>query len=168
MSDPIEPTDPNDPEDKEHFGEASLGEAQAENAPNDPEMLEDVDSPGAATGSDEELTDMPAIEPARSTATAIEEEEAAGIEAGAIGGSGGADGVPEADRPLAESGEGESEGFEQSEDALVEAASHGDPAGNPIGDRFTPEEAASEGLASYGEADEVDVSEDDQVDDEEE
>lgn len=115
--------------------------------------------------SESELTDVPALEPAPSDATLIEEEEAAAAEAGAIGGISGEEGLPEAERPLAEAGEGEAEGFEQSEQALVEAASHGDPAGHPLGDRFTPEEAASEGLATYGEADHVDVSEDDQNED---
>lgn len=161
MSD--DPNAPQTPEDHEHFGEASLGEAQADEAPSDPEMLSDGDGE-TAPDSDAELTDLPAIEPAPGTAEAIEEEAAAAAEAGAIGGAGGAEGVPESERPLAESGEGEAEGFEQAEEALVEAASHGDPAGNPIGDRFTPEEAASEDLASYGEADHVKVSEDDQSD----
>ncbi|MEO7198426.1 MAG: hypothetical protein ABIZ50_08130 [Solirubrobacterales bacterium] len=92
---------------------------------------------------------------------ADEEEEAAAAEAAAIGGVTGDEGIPDAERPLIEAGEGEAEGFEQSEAALIEAASHGDPAGNPLGDRFTPEDAESEGLSTYGEADHVDVSEDD-------
>lgn len=152
-------SDENDPADKEHFGEASLGEAQAESAPDDPEML--TDESGDAPDSDEALTNAPALEPAPVDATAIEQEQAAAAEAGAIGGSSGNEDLPEAERPLAEAGEGEAEGFEQSEEALIDAASHGDPAGNPLGDRFTPEDAASEGLATYGEADHVDVSEDD-------
>jgi hypothetical protein len=62
--------------------------------------------------------------------------------------------------PLIEAGEGEAEGFELAEQELVESASHGDPSGSPLGDRFTPEEAESEGLAEYGEADREHVSED--------
>lgn len=147
--------------DQEHHGEASLGEAQADDAPNDPEMLED----GEATDPDEELTDVPALEPAATDASVDAAEEAAAAEAGAIGGIGGEEALPEAERPLAEAGEGEAEGFEQSEQALIEGASHGDPAGNPLGDRFTPEEADAEDLPTYGEADEVDVSEDDLNDD---
>ena len=107
------------------------------------------------------LTDVPAFEPAPTDALEIEAEEEAAEEAGAIGGVSGEEGLPEAERPLAEAGEGEAEGFEQSEAALIEAASHGDPAGNPLGDRFTPEEAGAEGLSTHGEADQVNVSEDD-------
>jgi len=62
-----------------------------------------------------------------------EQEQEAAAEAGRIGGSpGGAayveDGeeVDPAQVPLMESGEGEAEGFEQSEEALIQNASHGD------------------------------------------
>ena len=79
----------------------------------------------------EELTDVPAFEPAPTDALEIEAEEEAAEEAGSIGGVSGEEGLPEAERPLAEAGEGEAEGFEQSEAALIEAASHGDPAGQP-------------------------------------
>lgn len=150
-------SDDNDPADKEQFGEASLGEAQAEDAPNDPEMLTD----GGGAGLDEELTDVPALEPARSDDTAIEQEEAAAAEAGSIGGVSGEEGLPEAERPLAEAGQGEAEGFEQSEETLIEAASHGDSGASPLGDRFTPEDAGAEDLSTHGEADHVEVSEDD-------
>jgi hypothetical protein len=150
LSDPI---DPNAPEDRENFGEASLGEAQSESDfdPLDPDEKGD---------GDEELTDVPALEPDPSEATVIEAEEEAAAEAGAIGGVTGERDLPEAERPLAEAGEGEAEGFEEAEADLIEAASHGDAAGNPLGDRFTPEEAESEGLAEYGEADQEHVSED--------
>jgi hypothetical protein len=54
-----------------------------------------------------------------------EEEEAAAAEAARIGGKGGAEEVTdEAERPLAEAGEGESEGFEQAERDLVEHATN--------------------------------------------
>jgi hypothetical protein len=61
-----------------------------------------------------------------------EQEEDAAAEAAAIGGRVSSerpplDGGPdEAERPLAEAGEGESEGFEEAETALAEHASHGD------------------------------------------
>jgi hypothetical protein len=145
--------------DQENFGEAGLGDAQAENAPNDPEMLEDTDAEDAS-GSDD-LTDVPAFEPAPSDATAIEEEEAAAEEAGAIGGHTPSQGLDPAEQAVSEGGEGEAEGFELAEEELIESASHGTPAGNPLGDRYPAEESASEDLASYGEADHVEVSEDD-------
>jgi hypothetical protein len=51
----------------------------------------------------------------------IEREEAeAAREAGQIGGRSGMEDVPEEERPLAESGEGESEGFEQAEELREE------------------------------------------------
>ncbi len=110
---------------------------------------------------DKELTDVPAFEPAPADAIEIAAEEDAAAEAGAIGGVSGEEGLPEAERPLAEAGEGEAEGFEQAEEALIEAASHGDSPANPLVDRFTPEDAESEGLAEYGEADHVDIGDDD-------
>lgn len=146
-------SDPNDPADREHFGEASLGEAEAE-TDADPSDESDPYPP------DEELPDVPALEPMPTDDTLDEAEEEAAAEAGAIGGAQPNPGLSEAERPLAEGGEGESEGFELAEDALVESASHGDPSGSPLGDRFTPEEAESKDLSSYGEADDEHVSED--------
>jgi hypothetical protein len=61
-----------------------------------------------------------------------QQEEAAAAEAARIGGQVSsepvaAEGEPnEAERPLAEAGQGEGEGFEQSEHELIEHASHGD------------------------------------------
>lgn len=61
-----------------------------------------------------------------------EQEEAAASEAAAIGGRESSEPDPvegeldEAQRPLAEAGQGEAEGFEQAERELVEHASHGD------------------------------------------
>jgi hypothetical protein len=58
-----------------------------------------------------------------------EQEEAAAAEAARIGGSPtseDSDSVNEAQRPLQEAGQGESEGFEQAERELIEHASHGD------------------------------------------
>lgn len=90
---------------------------------------------------------------------AIAQEEAAAAEAGAIGGHTPTEGLPESERPLAEAGEGEAEGFELSEELLIESASHGDPAGHPLGDRMPVEDAESEDLTIYGEADHEQVSE---------
>jgi hypothetical protein len=63
--------------------------------------------------------------------TVDEEADAAAAEAGAIGGPGGNEELDPAERPLAEAGEGEAEGFEQAERDLIEHASHGDPAPDP-------------------------------------
>jgi len=54
------------------------------------------------------------------------EERAAEAEAAAIGGRAGDEDLDPAERPLAEAGEGESEGFEEAERELIEHASHGD------------------------------------------
>ncbi len=88
----------------------------------------------------------------------VDEEELAREEAGAIGGVSGDEGFDEAERPLAEAGEGESEGFELAEQELIEAASHGSGNHNPLGDRLGDEQEASG--AEYGEADRERVSED--------
>jgi hypothetical protein len=58
-----------------------------------------------------------------------EQEEAAAAQAARIGGrttSEDTDSVDEAQRPLQEAGQGESEGFELAERELIEHASHGD------------------------------------------
>ncbi len=95
-----------------------------------------------------------------------EQEEAAAAQAGRIGGSPGAnpyveDGerVDPAQIPLMESGEGEAEGFEQSEEALIENASHGDShsAGRILEDAPGPESArgaaAGDGDSAHSSAD---------------
>lgn len=146
--------DENFPADREHFGEASLGEAEAENSPNDPAMIRGEEGEAA----EEELTDLPALDPVP-TDTADEQAEAAAAEAAEIGGHTNTEHLPPAERPLAEGGEGEAEGFELAQEQLIENASHGDGTGNPLGDRFTPEEGEAADLASYGEADEEHVSE---------
>jgi hypothetical protein len=86
-----------------------------------------------------------------------EEEEAAAAEAARIGGKGGADHVEdEAERPLAEGGGGEAEGFEQAEHDLVENATEpGAP--NPLTHAGEPEAERSD--AEYGEPDEVESTE---------
>lgn len=55
-----------------------------------------------------------------------EEADAAAAEAARIGGVAGDEDLDPAQRPVIEGGGGEAEGFEESEDALVEHASHGD------------------------------------------
>jgi hypothetical protein len=55
-----------------------------------------------------------------------QEIDEAAREAGAIGGRAGDEDLPPAERPVSEAGGGESEGFEQAEEELIEHASHGD------------------------------------------
>jgi len=89
------------------------------------------------------------------------EEEAAAAEAGRIGGESGYEDLPEEERPLAESGEGESEGFEQAEELLMERASHEDDTpGDPLRDRPDPEEASADPDV-YAQSDEIESTETD-------
>ncbi|HEX6586025.1 MAG TPA: hypothetical protein VF052_04685 [Solirubrobacterales bacterium] len=88
------------------------------------------------------------------------EEAAAAEEAGRIGGRSGMEDVPEEERPLAESGQGESEGFEQAEDLLEERATHADDRGGPLKDRPDPEEPGGQ-RAVYADADSVESTETD-------
>ena len=55
-----------------------------------------------------------------------EETDEAAREAAEIGGIAGDEGLSPAERPVKEAGGGEAEGFEESEQALIEHASHGD------------------------------------------
>jgi hypothetical protein len=55
-----------------------------------------------------------------------DEVDAAAAEAAQIGGVAGDEDLDPAMRPLIEAGAGESEGFEQTREALIEHASHGD------------------------------------------
>ena len=87
------------------------------------------------------------------------EEAAAAAEAAELGGHTDSQRLPEAERPLAEGGEGVAEGFELAEEQLIQSASHGDKHGHPLGDRFPDEDARSEGLTIYGEADHEKASE---------
>ena len=85
-------------------------------------------------------------------------EREAAEEAGEIGGKGGAEDVAdEAERPVVESGGGESEGFEIAERDLVDNATNLQGP-SPRNEAFTPEEERSD--AEYGEADEERSSED--------
>lgn len=81
---------------------------------------------------------------------AEEEAEAAAGEAARIGGTVPDDGIDPAERPLAESGEGEAEGFELAEEELIDNAEHGDQKRFPDHDAGKPEEPTE---AVYGEAD---------------
>jgi hypothetical protein len=71
-----------------------------------------------------------------------EETDAAAAEAANIGGGPINEELPPAERPVIEGGGGESEGFEESEKALIEHASHGDQqsAHAILHDRGLPEE----------------------------
>jgi hypothetical protein len=46
--------------------------------------------------------------------------------------------------PVEEAGGGESEGFEQAEQELIEAAEHGDAPSEPSSDAFPPEEESGQ------------------------
>jgi hypothetical protein len=81
-----------------------------------------------------------------------EEAEAAAEEAGEIGGEAPKDSDDPARQPLAEAGEGESEGFELAERQLRDIASHGDEHRFP--DRDVPPAEERED-AERGEADET-------------
>jgi hypothetical protein len=98
----------------------------------------------------------------QSTDDALVDEETrlAAAEAAGIGGPGPDDahGDP-AMEPVYEGGGGEAEGFELSEEELIENATHGDGRADPTGDAFTPEIESDEATAVDGEADEEKVSE---------
>jgi hypothetical protein len=83
------------------------------------------------------------------------EAEAAAREAGGIGGTAGDEDIDPAKRPLEEAGEGESEGFEEAEEELIEHARHDDQHGTS---RITQDAAGFDELeesdVDYGESDE--------------
>ncbi|HEV7770433.1 MAG TPA: hypothetical protein VGO66_07220 [Solirubrobacterales bacterium] len=82
---------------------------------------------------------------------AEEEAEAAAAEAARIGGPTPDDNVDDpAQRPVAEGGEGEAEGFELAEEELIDRAEHGDQKPFPDSDAPPSEEPSG---AVYGEAD---------------
>jgi hypothetical protein len=82
-----------------------------------------------------------------------DQEDAAASEAGAIGGRTGTEEEPDdAERPVKEGGGGEAEGFEQAEDALRDAAEHGEGR-NPSTDAGEAE--AGPDPATHGEGDRV-------------
>lgn len=81
-----------------------------------------------------------------------QESEAAAREAGRVGGRAGDEGLDPEERPLAEGGEGEAEGFELAEEDLIEAAEHGDSRADPLADAYAPEEG-DDALAEDADAD---------------
>jgi hypothetical protein len=89
------------------------------------------------------------------------QEDAAAAEAGSIGGRVSSDppssdgDVDEAQRPLAEAGQGESEGFEEAERELGEHASHGDQHAARRVNEDAPSESADARAAEDAEADAV-------------
>jgi hypothetical protein len=87
------------------------------------------------------------------------EEQAAAAEAGRIGGDAGDDRHGEAERPLAEAGQGYAEGFEEAEEELLDRAEHGE---QPHVTTISEEVESDRSTASYGEADSVGRAEMDQ------
>lgn len=77
------------------------------------------------------------------------EEAAAAAEAGSIGGQRDAS-IDEAERPVSEGGGGEAEGFELSEQGLIDEAEHG-RRHNPVSEAGEPE--GEDAAAEYGEPD---------------
>jgi hypothetical protein len=90
---------------------------------------------------------------------ARDEAEAAAAEAGRIGGPAPRHRDDPAFEAVREAGGGEAEGFEESEEALIEGASHGDPQPDPVDLAFSPEAESDESTFVGAEADELDVTE---------
>jgi hypothetical protein len=65
----------------------------------------------------------------------------------------------EAERPVREAGGGESEGFEEAEERLIEEASHGDGNADPLADRMPlePDGEHVSDQAAHGEADDAET-----------
>ncbi|HWH45569.1 MAG TPA: hypothetical protein VNT32_12640 [Thermoleophilaceae bacterium] len=87
--------------------------------------------------------------------TAEREAELASAEAGAIGGPDAQADLPEAERPVAEAGGGEAEGFEQAEEMHRERAENLDAGAKPHVDAPAPEAESDRSSAEYGEADDA-------------
>lgn len=113
----------------------------------------------AAEQAGRERTSMDREPPAPEDPLVREAEAAAADEAAGIGGPAPDLEGDEASRPVEEAGGGVAEGFEQSERALAEEASHGEGRYSPEKDAFTPEGEADRSSAVYGEPDEVDPTE---------
>ena len=79
--------------------------------------------------------------------------ESAAAEAGAIGGRVRYRDMDPAERPLVEAGEGVAEGFELSEQELIDFAEGEDRGLDPVRAAFPPEPEAEGTVASYGDAD---------------
>jgi hypothetical protein len=116
--------------------------------------------PAAATPDSEILQGRPGA--SNDDALVEEEERLAAAEAAGIGGPGPDDAHGDrAFEAVYEGGGGEAEGFELSEEELIENATHGDGRGDPAGDAFTPERESDEANVVDGEADDERVSEGD-------
>lgn len=92
---------------------------------------------------------MPGPDPAR------EEADRAAAEAAQIGGAPSSapsadEAIDEAERPLIEAGEGESEGFEEAERELIEHSSHSDQHAARRAIQDAPLEAADDARAAEG------------------
>jgi hypothetical protein len=99
-----------------------------------------------------------ALEPIPDDDLVREQEAAAAAEAARIGGEGGADEIEDdTERPLAEAGEGESEGFELAEQDLIDHATGDLDAPNPLEEAGEVEAEWSD--AEYGEPDEIESTE---------
>jgi hypothetical protein len=103
----------------------------------------------AAVGDEQPLA---AVAPVDDDPLVDEEAEAAAAEAARIGGEVPRDTADPALQPLAESGQGQAEGFELAERQLQDNASHGNERGFPDRDVPVPEER---GDVEYGEADQA-------------
>jgi hypothetical protein len=116
-------------------------------------------SPPAAPESDTERTEREdALVPdGGDTATGdvlvAQQEAAAAAEAARIGGVVTPESGDPAMEPVYEAGGGEQDGWELTEDELIENASHGDGRANPARDALSPELEADEATAVYGEPD---------------
>ena len=91
--------------------------------------------------------------PPEDDALVAREESDAAAAAGRIGGTVRPQSDDPALEPVYEAGGGEAEGWEASEEELVENASHDDGQAVPRRDALTPERESDRSTASYGEAD---------------
>ena len=90
---------------------------------------------------------------------ARDEAEAAANEAARIGGVVPPQSEDPAFEAVEEGGGGEAEGFEQSEEELIEGASHGDPQPDPAQAAFSPEAESDLSTFVGAEADDIDPTE---------
>ena len=83
------------------------------------------------------------------------EESAAAAEAARIGGRVSPESEDPAMEPVYQAGGGEQDGWETTETELIENATHGEGAGDPRRDAFTPEQESDRSGAVYGEGDQA-------------
>lgn len=84
-----------------------------------------------------------------------EDHDPANADPGAIGGRKPDDGVDEAQRPVIEHGGGQAEGFEQAEQALIDAAEHSDYPRDPARNAYEVAHEARYDKAARGDADSI-------------